>query len=93
MKIELIGLVAAFLTTAAFVPQALKTIRTKHTADLSAATFSMLLGGTLCWLYYGVKIGDMPLILANSITACLAAIILGMKLNGDYSKKNPGDGD
>ncbi|MBK7425617.1 MAG: SemiSWEET transporter [Saprospiraceae bacterium] len=91
--ISIIGLVAAFLTTGAFVPQAVKTIRTKSTEDLSLATFSMMFSGTICWFIYGWYISDLPLILANLIASFLTGTILVLKLRGisiknKYSKNN-----
>ncbi|MBK7872303.1 MAG: SemiSWEET transporter [Saprospiraceae bacterium] len=78
--IQFIGLFAAVLTTAAFVPQAIKTIRTRSTKDLAVSTYAMLSVGTLLWLSYGLLIKDLPLILANAITASLASTILYFKL-------------
>ncbi|MEC7753158.1 SemiSWEET transporter [Roseivirga sp. UBA1976] len=77
---ENLGILAAILTTGAFLPQAIKTIRTRHTEDLSLTTFAMMFLGTLCWLAYGLSIDNRPLIIANIITALLAGIILFMKL-------------
>ena len=51
---ENLGILAAILTTGAFLPQAIKTIRTRHTEDLSLTTFAMMFLGTLCWLAYGL---------------------------------------
>ena len=78
--ISLLGGIAALLTTAAFVPQAYKTLRERSTEDLSLITFSMLLVGTICWCVYGVYIGNLPLILANSVTAALTGMIWVLKL-------------
>ncbi|KAA9332003.1 hypothetical protein F0P94_13245 [Adhaeribacter soli] len=74
--ISTLGLAAACFTTAAFVPQAYKTIKTKSTRGLSAGTYALFFLGTMLWLVYGIYIKDLPIILANSITASLAAIIL-----------------
>lgn len=84
--ISIIGLVAAFLTTGAFVPQAVKTIRTKSTEDLSLATFSMMFTGTICWFSYGWLINDVPLILANLIASFLTGTILVLKLKSILNK-------
>lgn len=85
--ISLLGSIAALLTTAAFVPQAYKTIRERSTEDLSFLTFSMLLVGTICWCVYGVYIGNMPLILANSVTAALTGMIWSLKLRDLYIQR------
>ncbi|RYU82805.1 SemiSWEET family sugar transporter [Hymenobacter persicinus] len=78
--ISLLGLLAAFFTTAAYVPQAYKTITTKSTASLSLPTYLMLFVGTLLWVAYALSIGNVPVLLANLITALLAGIILFLKL-------------
>ena len=75
-----IGLIAAVLTTAAFLPQTYKTIKTQQTEDLSLITFLMIFTGTICWCFHGMKIDDTPLIYANGITAFLSGIIVLIKL-------------
>lgn len=74
------GMVAALLTTAAYIPQAYKTIKTKSTKDLSIITFSMLLAGTILWFIYGLYIHDTPLMFTNGITATLSGIIFCIKV-------------
>ena len=78
--VTLIGMTSAVLTTGAFVPQALKTIRSRSTEDLSLLTFLMMFSGTLLWFIYGMQINDLPLIVANAISACLTGIILSLKI-------------
>ena len=75
-----LGIIAACLTTAAFVPQALKTIRTRSTEGLSISTYLLFFSGTICWLIYGLLINNLPVILANAISALLAGIILYLLL-------------
>ena len=77
---SLVGGLAAFLTTAAYVPQAYKTIKTRATAALSLPTYVMLFVGACLWAAYGLHIGDMPVIMSNIVTAGLAGIILVLKL-------------
>ena len=79
-KFTLIGLIAGVCTTIAFVPQAIKVIRTKHTKDISLATYLMLTIGVFLWLVYGLFIKDLPLAIANSITLLFAFIILIFKI-------------
>lgn len=80
----IIGYIAAVLTTAAYLPQAWKTIRTRDTRALSAGTFSLLVTGTLFWLLYGILLSDPALIAANAITAVLSGTILVIKLKNRY---------
>lgn len=77
---QAIGLIAACCTTFAFVPQAVRAVRTRQTKDISLLTFLMLVIGILLWLAYGLMIGDLPLILSNAITLGLASAILAVKL-------------
>jgi MtN3 and saliva related transmembrane protein len=65
MTISTIGMLAAILTTGAYIPQAYKTIKTRQTRDLSMVTFTMLFAGTILWFIYGMYIRDTPLMLAN----------------------------
>ena len=78
--VTILGLVAATFTTAAFVPQAVKIIRTKHTKDISIVMYSMLIVGIILWLIYGIMLGELPIILTNSVTLVFTAIIFGLKL-------------
>ncbi len=76
----IIGLVAATLTTVAFVPQVVKTWRTRSTHDISLGMFSLMVAGVFAWLVYGALIADLPLVLANGVTFVLAGTILYFKL-------------
>lgn len=83
--IEILGLIAAFLTTASFIPQAYKTLKTKDTSGISFWMYTMFVSGIFCWMVYGFMIASLPLILANSITLLLAGSVLAMKIL--YSKE------
>ncbi len=80
MNVDLLGYAAAFLTTASFVPQAWKVIRTRETHALSLAMYVMFSSGVALWLAYGILLASWPLIVANCVTLLLALIILVMKL-------------
>ena len=81
IKIDfIIGLVAGILCTISFLPQVMKIFKTKHTGDLSLATFLILSLGVLLWLIYGVLIKQTPIILANGAILVLALLILAMKI-------------
>lgn len=80
MNPEWIGSIAAFLTTAAYVPQALKVLREKHTKSISLGMYSMMTAGIACWFFYGVMLQSPSLMLANGTTFILAATILLMKI-------------
>ncbi|MGY0504074.1 SemiSWEET transporter [Luteimonas sp. e5] len=80
MSLEWIGYLAATLTTLAFVPQALKTIRSRDTSGISLGMYVVFLLGIACWFGYGLVLGSWPMILANLVTFALASIILLLKL-------------
>ena len=77
---EVLGYIAAFLTTAAFFPQTIKTIRTRDTKSISLAMYVLFTSGIALWLWYGWLVDSMPLIFANTITFVLALTILVLKL-------------
>ena len=76
----IIGLMAAFCTTLSFLPQAIHTIKTKNTSGISLLMYSIFTIGTFLWLAFGIMTNNLPVILANCITAILALVILGYKL-------------
>lgn len=80
MNPELFGFIAAFLTTIAFVPQAIKTIRTRDTSGISLGMYLVFTVGVAFWFCYGLMLGSWPMIVSNIITFVLALIILVMKL-------------
>jgi len=75
-----IGLIAASLTTFAFLPQSIRAIKTKHTKDISLPMLVMLEAGVVIWIGYGFLISDIPLILANIVSFFFVSITLYMKL-------------
>ncbi len=77
---ELIGYLAASLTTASFIPQAWKTFRSKDVSGISLVMYSMFTAGIALWLAYGWLLGAWPIVVANTITLGLACTILAMKL-------------
>ncbi len=77
---EIIGFIAAVLTTASFVPQAWHTFKTRDVRGISLGMYSVFTVGVACWLVYGWLAGAWPIIIANFITLVLAATILAMKL-------------
>jgi len=78
--ITIMGFVAAFLTTCAFLPQVIKTWRMKETRDISLWMYLIFTIGVSLWLGYGILIGDYPIAIANGATLILALIILIAKI-------------
>ena len=80
MNVEIFGYLAAILTTAAFLPQLIKTLRTKKADDVSLTTLVMFIIGVLNWIIYGYKISSTPIMMANFITLILNLLILFSKI-------------
>lgn len=77
---EWLGYSAACLTTFAFVPQALLTLRTRNVSGISLGMYAAFTLGVGLWLAYGVALGAWPIIAANTVTLGLASFILGSKI-------------
>lgn len=77
---KVIGYVAACGTTISFLPQAIKSIKTRDTRNISLLMYILFVFGTACWLAYGIYRTDLPVAIANAITLILASIILIMKI-------------
>lgn len=77
---DIIGSLAAILTTVSFMPQVLHTLRTKDVSGISLGMYSVFTAGVSLWLVYGILLGELPIIIANAITVALASTILGMKI-------------
>lgn len=78
--IAVIGLTAGTLTILSFLPQVIKTVRTKKTKDISMAMYIVLATGLFIWVIYGVLTKNFPVILANSISFILAMFVLILKI-------------
>jgi len=78
--IMLIGLVAAAFTTISYFPQVMKTLKTRHTKDISLLMYVILAAGLFLWLVYGLLLKDLPIIIANAVTFLLALTILVLKI-------------
>ena len=78
--IQLLGLAAGSLTTAAFLPQVIKTWKTRSAKDLSLGMFLLFCLGVVLWLAYGIIQRDVPVIVANLLTLILASALLFFKL-------------
>jgi MtN3 and saliva related transmembrane protein len=77
---DIIGTLAATMTTVSFMPQVIHTLRTRDVSGISLGMYSVFTVGVSLWLVYGILLGELPIIIANAITVALASTILGMKL-------------
>ena len=80
MNVDLFGYFAAILTTAAFLPQLIKTLKTKQADDVSLTTLIMFIIGVFSWIIYGYNISSKPILIANFITLILNLLILVSKV-------------
>jgi len=85
--VEDIGFVAAFLTTAAFVPQLMRVMKLRSAREISLGTFVMFSVGVFMWLMYGIYTGSRPVIASNVVTLVLSVSILILKLKYDLDAK------
>jgi len=84
---EIIGYIAATLTTSSFLPQAIMTLKTRDTESLSLGMYSAFTLGVLLWLVYGIYLADKAIIYANAITLVLSSSILFIKVYNTMTKK------
>ncbi len=77
---KIIGYIAAFLTTASFLPQVIHTIKTRDTSGISLGMYSMFVAGVFLWVIYTMSLANLTMIIANSITLFLASITLAIKI-------------
>ncbi|MDD1677569.1 MAG: SemiSWEET transporter [Methanomicrobiales archaeon] len=78
--VTILGLAAGFLTTTSFLPQVVKTWKTRSAHDLSYGMIVLFLSGIGLWFLYGVQIQSLPIMLANALTIVLLFILFGMKI-------------
>ena len=83
---DFLGYFAAFCTTFAFLPQALKTIRSRDTRSISLGMYLLFTTGLVLWFFYGLCKRDSAIVAANATTAILALVILFHKLKNDVIK-------
>ncbi|MBC8015497.1 MAG: SemiSWEET transporter [Sporomusaceae bacterium] len=85
----MIGMAAGILTTFAFFPQVLKTVKSKSTDDLSWTWLVMMIAGVALWMVYGIYIHSISLILSNAVTLCSVCALFSVKyINYDRIRKN-----
>ncbi|MFU9137646.1 MULTISPECIES: SemiSWEET family sugar transporter [unclassified Erwinia] len=83
-----LGTLAAWVTTGSFFLQVLHIIRNKDTSGLSLGMWASLFFGVSCWTWYGFRMGDIPVMSANGLTALLALAVILLKLYHERPGKN-----
>jgi MtN3 and saliva related transmembrane protein len=84
---EIIGYSAAILMVLGYVPQTIRTIRTRKTDDIALGSFVLMALGSICFFLQGIAIGNLPLVLANGLTATMSTVIFAIKIKNDYFSK------
>jgi MtN3 and saliva related transmembrane protein len=87
---EIIGYIAAFLTTVSFLPQVVKTIKTKDTSGISLLMYSIFVSGVFLWLIYGILLKNIVITSANLLTFILAGLVLLIKLRSEIKGRKSG---
>jgi MtN3 and saliva related transmembrane protein len=88
VPLDLLGSLAGLLTTAAFVPQLVKTWRSKSAEDLSLATIATFTTGVVLWLAYGLALGAAPMIAANAVTLVFNLALIVLKWRYDSAQRS-----
>ena len=88
--VDALGYVAAVFATGSFLPQVLKTWRTRSAEDLSFLMLWCHIVGMLLWLAYGVMIGSSPIVIANAVAVLLDVLLIGLKLAASPASGTPG---
>ncbi|WP_411354458.1 SemiSWEET transporter [Thiomicrorhabdus indica] len=84
---EYLGYLAGIFTAIAFIPQAIKTLKTRNTESISLTTYILFSLGIIFWLIYGISLNSLPMIIANSLTLLFASPILAIKIYHLYIEK------
>ena len=87
---QFIGFMAAAIGALAFVPQVVKTWRTRSSGDLSAGMLAAMTTAAALWVFYGIQIGSPPVIAGNVVTLMLAAALAGLKIRREAGHPSAG---
>lgn len=84
---SLFGIIAAITMILGYIPQTIKTIRTRKTDDIALGSFVLMAVGATCFFVQGVLTANVPLAVANGLTATMSTIIFVIKMVNDRNKK------
>ncbi|WP_043646344.1 SemiSWEET family sugar transporter [Fundidesulfovibrio putealis] len=87
--IEVLGLAAGCMTTCSFIPQVVRTYRSRSVSDISLRMYLLLCAGIAMWVVYGLMIGSVSVVAANSVSLCLTLAILVMKIKFRHERNSP----
>ncbi len=78
--VELLGYTASIASGGAFLPQAIRALKTGQTGDLSFSSVALGAAGTVLWASYGMAIDSGPVMLSNFVVMPFALATLALKL-------------
>lgn len=78
--ITIMGFIAGTLTTSSFIPQVVKSVKTKQTKDISILMYLIMMAGIGLWFCYGIALKDIPIIAANGVTLVLVSFVFALKI-------------
>jgi MtN3 and saliva related transmembrane protein len=84
---DIVGYIACITMVLGYLPQTVRTIRTRSTDDIALGTFLLMGIGALFFAIQGLMLSNWPLLITNAITFILSSIIFGIKIYNDYFKK------
>lgn len=87
IMIEILGYISATITTIAFLPQIIKTFKTKSAKDVSMGMFVLFTTGVFLWIIYGILTNTIPVLIANAVIFCLSLTQIILKIKYDKLKK------
>ena len=84
---DIIGAIAAVAMVFGYLPQTVRTIRTRSTDDTALGTFLMMGLGSACFAVQGLLTRNIPLLITNLLTTIMSSVVFGIKIRNDYFRK------
>ncbi|UTX48121.1 SemiSWEET transporter [Chryseobacterium sp. MA9] len=76
MDVNVLGIIAGFLTSVSMIPQLVKVIKEKNVEDISLVMLLVLISGLSLWVWYGIKKDELPIILSNGFAVLVNISLL-----------------
>lgn len=86
---DIIGTIAAVAMVFGYLPQTVRTIRTRSTDDIAMGTFLMMGLGSACFAVQGILTRNIPLFVTNLLTTIMSSIVFGIKIRNDFFRRKP----
>jgi MtN3 and saliva related transmembrane protein len=83
--VDVLGYVAGLITAFTFLPQVLKTWKTKSAKDVSLAMFLIALTNQIMWLAFGILRDDPVIIITNALMLLMTSLMIILKLKYNHS--------